>query len=110
MPRTKPSVCYFEYVKAKAVRLKTLGITSEKVLSSEQSNALEDFKAAAASYLLGDHGYQINKRGITALRQNGFEAMDITGQPSNTESEGIRHVGALIRIGELAVVVERDDG
>jgi hypothetical protein len=71
--------------------------------------ALENFKEAAAAYLLGDRGYRINKRGITAFRQNGFAAMDISGQPSNVESEGIRHVGALIRIGELTVFIERDD-
>lgn len=109
MPRKKPTVCYFEGVKEKAVRLQALGLTSEDALSSEQSKALEDFKEAAASYLLGDHGYEINKRGITAFRQNGFEAMDISGQPSNAASEGIRHVGALIYIGELKIFIERDD-
>jgi hypothetical protein len=109
MPRKKPHDQYFDDVKQKAVHLKSLALTNDAALSIEQLKALENFKAAAAAYLLGDQGYRINKRGITAFRQNGFEAIDISGQPSNVESEGIRHVGALIRIGELTVFIERDD-
>ncbi|KFE47993.1 hypothetical protein [Pseudomonas congelans] len=109
MSTKNPYVHYFTSVKSKAKALEKLGLTDDDILTDEQQRALDEFKGAVEPYLLGGADNKVNKRGLTTLTRNGFRAHDISGQPSNEDSDGAYHTGATIQVGDLTVTVEQDD-
>lgn len=109
MSSKNPYVNYFTSVKSKASAVEKLGLTDDDIPTDAQQNVIDDFKDAAGPYLLGGADNKVNRRGLTTLSRNGFPAADISGQPSNEESDGAYHVGASIRIGDLTIIVEQDD-
>lgn len=110
MSRRNPYVTYFPEVKRALKAVEQSGASDQdEFQTQEQQDAIANAEEVLGRYLLDSPQWPVNKRGLNTLSRNNFPAGDVSGQPSNPESDGAYHAGAQVRAGEYTLIVERDD-
>lgn len=110
MSRRNPYVTYFPEVRRALQAVERSGASDQdEFQTQEQEEAIANAREVVGRYVFDSPPSVVNKRGVNTMSRNNYPAGDVSGQPSNPESDGASHVGVQVRVGEYTLLVERDD-